>query len=386
MSLFDGRIQESIVNLTIGAPGQDILEKAYEIFKDASKSDDLVGHFQYGAAQGSLRFRRQLANFLQKEYQDEHVEPENLLLTCGASQGLHLIITSLLKTGKVFVEDPTYFLATTIFAGDFGLDVIPADFQNTSKLEELVLKFKPENWIGEFWALFYIIPVFHNPTGKCMNMETQKSLVQIARQHGILIVCDDVYNLLWYETRPSRLLEIDKNCPNLLMNCSFSKMVAPGLRLGWIEASPLTIEKISSQSGLLDSGGAANSVISGIMANAMEKGLVSSHLNHLRIEYGIRMKDVSDYFVQNLPPNFKFEPPKGGYFIWIEGPENFDASQFSSKCKSEICVEVMPGEKASGNQKNPSEVCLRSFRISIAFYPRDTLMEAARKLCSFLKK
>lgn len=94
-----------------------------------------------------------------------------------------------------------------------------------------------------------------------------------------------------------------------------------------------------------------------------------------------RMRVTCDVLAENLPSEFTFERPQGGYFIWIEGPEGFKAQEF--KCKD---VVIMPGIKASGNRENPSDICARSFRISIAYYQSHELSGAVAKLCQALRE
>ena len=117
---------------------------------------------------------------------------------------------------------------------------------------------------GEYWGLLYLIPNFHNPTGRSLSPSLCQRVIEAAKAHGLLVLCDDVYNLLGYDqalTFP-RLVCYDPICPQILSNGSFSKILAPGVRVGWIEAAPDTIKGLSS-SGILNSGGAANHLMSG---------------------------------------------------------------------------------------------------------------------------
>ena len=212
LSAFD--VKEDIIDFSIGAPGPKLLEKARILISSANKTFDQLATagrkdfqqiFQYGPNCGSPVFINALASFLSSEYQD-FVCPESLILTAGATQGLHLIASTQLdkKNGVVFVENPTYFLALDILSKDLGFKIEPMHSADVDNLEALILKHKPANsdvdieGNQKFWGMVYIIPTFHNPTGTCMKQTEVNNLMNLAEKHGLLTVCDDVYNLLHY--------------------------------------------------------------------------------------------------------------------------------------------------------------------------------------------
>ena len=132
-----------------------------------------------------------------------------LIATSGATSGLSLVASILLdRQGTVFVENPTYFIASKILQGDHGLNVVPVDLNedgiDCDKLEQAVIKYRNESLEkkdGRFSCMFYTIPNFHNPTGVCYTDEVSKRLISIAEQNNMLVICDDVYNLLNYNDK-----------------------------------------------------------------------------------------------------------------------------------------------------------------------------------------
>ena len=399
-SLFTGRVDSSLINLTIGAPGQKILSTLPSLFLSASShrlSCNLGSLFQYGPEVGIRQYRVELAKFLSRRYSDKVLEDE-LVLTCGATNGLHLATSCLVKQGgTVFVEDPTYFIALSLLSGDMGLKVVPIRMKENGidldHLEEMVAieaTKNAEETSARFWGMIYTIPTFHNPTGVTLTSDTGNRLIQIARQAGILVFCDDVYNLLAYrELEVSRLKSLDdatdRGC--VISSGTFSKILAPGVRLGWLEA-PAHLVKLLVNSGVLLSGGSQNNYVSGIVTSLMELGLVDQQVDMCIKVYKERMDSAVGILEKSLPDGWTVQHPHGGYFLWVVGNRG-NLSSFCQWLEQEKGVVVLLGSKASpysymgetemGNTSN-------CFRISIAYYEVDKIVEGCRTLCEALKE
>ena len=213
---------------------------------------------QYGPEQGSLSFRTSLSAFLTRHY-GVTVPPEHLLITAGASHGLDLILSQLTTPGDtVFVEDPSYFLAFDVFK-DRRIRIVPiaTDEQglDIGDLERQLSRQRP--------AALYTIPAFHNPTGLTLPASRRQRLVQLARQHGFLIIADEVYHILGDKERmPLPMASYDAGC--VLSLGSFSKILGPGLRLGWIQCSPPRIDRLVTN-GVLASGGGVSPFVAAII-------------------------------------------------------------------------------------------------------------------------
>eukprot|EP00092_Neocalanus_flemingeri_P064389 GFUD01078139.1.p1 GENE.GFUD01078139.1~~GFUD01078139.1.p1 ORF type:complete len:436 (-),score=114.60 GFUD01078139.1:465-1772(-) len=403
-SLFTGRVDDSTINFSIGAPGPSILSSLPGLFLSASShrlSTNLGSLFQYGPEVGIRQYRIELARFLTRRYGDKVLEDE-LLLTCGATNGLHLTISSLVKQGgTVFVEDPTYFIALSLLSGDMGLRVVPIRMgengMDTEHLEEMVVKEAARNVGGvgsdgdRFWGLIYTIPTFHNPTGTTFSTKTGSRMVEIARQSGLLVFCDDVYNLLpYHQLDYSRLKSLDTSGPgsgSVISNGTFSKILAPGVRLGWLEAPTHLVERLT-QSGVLQSGGSQNNYVSGIVTSLLELGLVDQHLDNCIKVYKERMDAAVGLLEEGLPQGWRVKHPHGGYFLWLVG-DHGDLGEFCQWMEKEKGIVVLLGSKASpftymgevvgGNMGN-------CFRICIAFYDLDKIVDGCKVLCTAVKE
>ncbi|XP_013405100.1 uncharacterized protein YER152C, partial [Lingula anatina] len=360
-----GFVNEEIVALNMGAPGeaalvdsQEMLAKATEKKLAAPSSRYL---FQYGPRVGGDDYREELAKFLSHNYQDS-LDREDLVLTAGATHGLSLVTTLFFQPGDtIFVEDPTYFIAINMLREDYGMNIIsvPTDEKGTNVEEfEKILKTEKEKHrhtreLGPkrlFWSMLYLIPTYNNPTGRVMAPDRCMSLIKLARKHDLLLMCDDVYNLLTYdpaEPPPQRLLAYDKKTDpdfqgHVISNGTFSKIFAPGVRVGWIEASP-RIVNLLKESHTLQSGGGVNHCMAGILAGAMETGMMSHHLEMLKMKYAKNMKQVCKTLKDKLPKGVEFSEPKGGYFIWLTLPESVNCEELVELCKRKYRLDFMPG-------------------------------------------
>lgn len=388
-----------IIPLSMGAPGPSAMKGCSELLMEATRitlSDKAEEQFtfQYGPCKGDPGFREQLAKFLSQEYGDI-VDCDDVMVTAGATQGLHLISTVMFdKTTPVFMEDPSYFIALKMLKEDFGMNIIPIPTDNegidVTILEEQFKKQRPttiEGLKSPFWAYVYTIPTFNNPKGHCMSPERCKALVSLARKYDVMLLAEDVYNLLHYsgdKHPPPRLLTYDSQSDadykgHVLSNCTFSKLLGPGLRLGWIEAPP-RIMKCLEKSNTAWSGGAFNHYTSKLMATALKEEFMTEHLNKLRQEYKERMELVHNELKKHLPEGVTYNFPGGGFFIWLELPERIDSAELLKYALEKHQVNFIFGQSTSptGSYKNCA-------RLSISFCDKDKLQEGVKRFCNALK-
>lgn len=233
--------------------GPDLLETCCQLFKDATverldyERANNSFLFQYGPACGQQDFRDALAAFLSTNYQSP-VSADNLILTAGASHGLHLILTLLLHPNAlIIVDEVTYMIALKSMFNFPAFKVVACpleeDGPDMKAFEEILVKHdikSPSQ--SRFHCMYYTIPVNHNPTGMSFSKAKCKTLVEWSRKYNFIISCDDVYNLLDYagDKSPQRLFALDNPIDEaykgtVISNGSFSKILSPGVRVGWIE-------------------------------------------------------------------------------------------------------------------------------------------------------
>jgi len=223
---FDGAQPPGFINFGVGQPSADLLP--VELVREASASflsEAEPLELNYGVVSGDERFLISLATYLREEYRAP-ADPDTLFVTGGISQGLDLVATTFSRWGDtVLVEEPTYFLAFQIFR-DHGLKVVgvPTDESGmqAETLEALVKEHDP--------PFIYTIPSYHNPGGHCMSAEGRTNLLELSRQHGFLIVADEVYQLLHYFGEPPPAFGTMIEAGTVLSLGSFSKILAGGPR------------------------------------------------------------------------------------------------------------------------------------------------------------
>ncbi|XP_055909514.1 2-aminoadipate transaminase [Eupeodes corollae] len=388
---------QNVINLGVGAPGPDILVNCCEIFEKATihrMKKETVNQgmlFQYGPPVGLPEVRSGIANFLTEAYKSE-VKSEDIIVTTGATQGMHIILSTLIDlNGYIFVDEVTYMVALETFQQFNTLKIIPVKLNSDGvDIDELRAGLKKNHFKSEsksYWGLYYAIPTYHNPTGIIFSKDILEKLISLAREFDILVACDDVYNTLYYGNNDAqkRLYAYDNLNDedfkgNVISNGSFSKIIGPGLRFGWLEAPP-RCKIILESSGIFNSGGCLNNFTSGIMASLFELKLAQSHAKMVKDLYQERMLATCEILNNHLPKSCKFIEPQGGYFIWIKLPEHVDANDFLRVCLENNKIFFIPGNRFSFD--NSFKNC---FRISIAFHKKEVMIRAMMQICDELKK
>ncbi|MFQ3663622.1 MAG: PLP-dependent aminotransferase family protein [Chloroflexaceae bacterium] len=285
--------------------------------------DHGVEALAYGAEQGPGRLIAQLQARLKRL---EGVAPpaDQVMITGGVSQALALLCTLLSRPGDVvLVEAPTYHLALRIFH-DHGLRLVavPGDARgmHVETAGALVQMLRAHN---ERVAFLYLVPNFSNPTGGTLAPERRQALVAMAARECLTVIEDDAYGELWHETPPPPpLYHLAPGGPIIRLG-TFSKLLAPGLRLGWMLAAPDLVRRCCG-SGMLDSGGGVNHFTATIVATLLEQGRLEAHVARLREGLRARRDALLAALALHLPTGCTWNPVLGGYFVWVRLPPGLD--------------------------------------------------------------
>ena len=392
---------EKTYSLRTGAPSTRLRQKCADLVQKATlslhKLDQCPNAFMYGADPGAVLFRKETAKFLTEQYANT-VNHEDLWLNAGASQGLAFIGSFLFQPGDVvFAEEPAYYIGLKASRDDLGMKVIgvPSDKDGivVDELERLMMehssKLRPPTDKKPYSALLYCVPTFNNPTGSCLPAERCKKVIELIRKHNVLAFCDDVYNLLSFtddKPPPQRLFAFDNKSNadysgNVISNGSFSKFLAPGLRLGWMEV-PEHVRHLLERCAYASSGGSFNHYISCIIAVALQDGLVNDHLLMVRKVFKSQLNALCDSLDKFIPGQFSYQRPKGGYFVWVTLPSEVDCDKLLDICRKKYHVEFNNGTRfaaSSGKFKN----CMR---LSFAFNECDVIEHCVKQIGLALKE
>jgi len=366
---FDGAPPTGMINFGIGQPSADLLpveliHEASEAFFREARPNDL----NYGNLPGAQRFLESLAGYLSAGY-GVTADAETLFVTGGASQALDLVSTVFAKPGDtIFVEEPSFFLAFQIFR-DHGLNVvgIPVD-EDGLQLEPLqreLARHKP--------AFVYTIPSYHNPGGQSLSAERRKTLVELSQQHGFLIVADEVYQLLSYFDEPPPALGTMIESDTVISLGSFSKILAPGLRLGWIQTGAVLRQRLTA-TGFLNSGGCINHYVSHIVRRAIDLGLLEEHVVSLRRAYRSRVEAMDVALREHFSGIARWFRPGGGYFFWVELSPTVDTAPLKQRA-----VSVESGFQP-GNLFSSTGSLHNYLRLSFAHYGEEDILEGMARL------
>lgn len=328
---------------------------------------------QYAQTEGWLPLRKQIAERMKAKNQID-ANPDDIILTAGSQMGLDFCGKIFLNPGDVVIlESPSYLGAINAFnAYQPKFIEIPTD-ENGMIMEELdrVLT-ETENV-----KLIYVIPDFQNPSGRTWPLERRKKFMEIIAKHGIPAIEDNPYGDLRFkgEFQPA-LKSMDPENLIIYMG-TFSKILAPGYRIGWINASPEIIEKTNlvAQAAVLQMATPSMLVIS----KYLEMFDIDEHVEKIRAVYKHRCELMIDTMRKTFPPEAKFTDPDGGLFTWVELPSYVNTRELATKALANN-VAFVPGSGFFPNGGNNS--CMR---LNYSCMPDDKIVEGINRLAKVIK-
>ena len=328
---------------------------------DQALAENPGAALQYGATEGFEPLREQLGAFMAGK--GAKVAANELIVTTGSQQALDLIGKTMISPGdKVIVEGPT-FLATIQCFRLYGAELVSApvdaDGVNTDELEKLMVRHKPK--------FVYLIPTFGNPSGALLSLERRKKVLALAVKYNTLIVEDDPYGELYFgEPPPPSLLALSSGVPgsrDLLAHCgSLSKVLSPGLRVGWMIAQPELLAKATMCKQFSDAH--TSTFAQATAAQYLKAGRMPATLDKVRRVYGERARAMGDALKRELGDAVEFTQPQGGLFFWArltgKDGKNTDAGDFARRA-IEHGVAFVPGAPFYAAEPDMS-----AFRLSFA--------------------
>lgn len=329
---------------------------------------------QYGPTEGYTPLREWVAQDLSTE--DVNIDVNEVLIVSGSQQALDMLGKLFIDVGsKVLVESPTYLGALQSFS-IFEPEYVAMDTDDGGLIPAEVSTAKAAGA-----RFLYALPNFQNPTGRTMSEARRQELVERCATAGIPIIEDDPYGELRYKGTPQpSLLHLGRKAGATVVRLgSFSKVLAPGLRLGYIVAPAAIIDKLVQIKQATDLH--SPSVTQMAVYEAVKGGFLQQHLPTVRDLYKQQCQYMLDAMAQHFPDNVKWTRPEGGMFLWVTLPEHMDSQELLHKA-IERNVAFVPGEPfyAAGEPKR------NTFRLSFVTVSEDRIREGIAILGQLIRE
>lgn len=330
---------------------------------------------QYGTTEGYLPLREKIAARMKKAFQVD-CTPEEIVITSGSQQGLSLLAQIFLnKDDVILVESPTYLGAINAFKlCDPKFVEVPTDEKGIipEELEKILAEY------GDRVRLMYVIPEFQNPTGITWPMERRKAFMDIVNKYDFPIIEDDPYGELRYDGDVVPSLKSMDTKGNIIFLGSFSKIFMPGLRVAWMVADPVIIDKVVKLKQAVDL--QSSSFAQRQASYFIDMFDLDAHVEKIKALYGKRRTLMYDSMKEYFPEGVTFTYPEGGLFTWVTLPENMDAKEIMPKVL-EKNVAYVPGGPFYPNGGNANH-----FRLNYSNMPEDRIVEGIKRLGAVLKE
>jgi 2-aminoadipate transaminase len=358
----------ALISFARGAPAPECLPVAElaECARAALERDGVTA-LSYGPGGGYAPLREWLAG-------RHRVEPERVLLTNGGMQGVVFLARHLLRDGgRVLVEGPSYDRPLRVLA-ELGADVeaLPMDEEGLEldALEEALAR-------GPAPAFLYTIPTFQNPSGRTLSEGRRRGLVELARRHELLVLEDDPYGLVRFEgSSPPTLHELAAG-EGVVYGSSFSKTVAPGLRVGYFVLP-------SGLAEALEEVAVANTITPVLLSQAVvwefvRSGRFEPNLERVRGLLRARRDAMLEALERELPSGARWSRPEGGYFLWLELAGDVDAGELAEQAAAVEVALVRGSDFFPGGEGGRS-----SARLAFSYASPDEIGEGIARLASLL--
>lgn len=427
------------VDLFSGWPNPSLLpplqldNAAHIVLNDRDIAADSL---KYAPDEGYLPLREEIAKSLTKFYAPrDPVTFDRICISGGASQNLACVLqvfTDPVYTRNIWMVAPTYFLACRIFddsgfsgrmrgvpEDDSGIDIeylkkhIELSEKAAIKQGNDAPRMKTQYpWRRTYKHIIYAVPTFANPSGRLMSQQRREQLVRVAREYDALIVTDDVYDLLQWSADPlqtdalaetaalPRIVDVDRYLDggpasewgNALSSGSFSKIVAPGCRTGWAEATPKMAWALS-QTGSSRSGGAPSALVASMLHQMMAAGKFEQHLSDvLRPAYQKRYNELVRAIKDELIPlGVTLPQPNkdvaGGYFVWLQLPDSLDGNTITKEAMEKESLQIISGSKfrVAGDEDRDEMQFNHNIRLSFSYEEFGKLREGVTRLARIIK-
>lgn len=345
---------------------------------------------QYGATEGLAELREQLEAFMAR--QGLHVGREELVVTSASQQSLDLVGKIFLDRGDTVVsENPSYLGALNAFK-PYGARFLPIEMDEQGmKTAELARELKElrttagtgEEYYQNMPKFIYTVPDFQNPTGVTMSLARRRELLEVAEEFDLPVVEDAPYRWLRYAGEDLPLLgALERPSPGsgrrVIGLYTFSKILSPGLRLGWVTADPAVIDKFVQAKQAVDL--CTSTLAQAIAAELLKSGEMERGIARNRRVYGRKAEVMLEALGREMPrlPGLCWTEPQGGMFVWLMLPPSMDTDQmFKQALEADVAYVVGSSFYPNGGRHN-------AMRLNFSFPSEEEIREGIRRLAGFI--
>ncbi|KNH22998.1 aminotransferase [Arthrobacter sp. ZBG10] len=376
--VFDISLREGLVSLAGGSPYLQSLPLD-RLAATAARiiAEEGLTALQYGAGQGTAELRAQICEVMAAEGITD-ARPENVVVTAGSQSAQDVATKVFCDPGDVvLVEDPTYVGALNTFeAYQVQVETVPMD-EHGLVPDLLEARIAALQLAGRTIKFLYTIPNFNNPSGITLAAERRQQIVDICRKANILVLEDNPYGLLRFDGRPLAPLRA-ANPDDVIYMGSFSKIFAPGLRIGWALV-PAHLQRryyLAAESVTLCPPALNQMLVSAYLRDYDWKGQIETY----RGLYAERCRAMIEALEEHLPAGATWTSPDGGFFVWVTLPAGIDTYPLLYKA-IEAGVVFIPGAAFT-----PSDEPSNKLRLAFSAVPPDAIAEGVRRLAPVLQE
>ncbi len=333
---------------------------------------------QYGPTEGLSELRDLIATYLVQK--DIPTNRNNILITSGSQQGLDLVAKLFINPGDVvFVESPAYVGGLNAFH-NYEAKLVGVEIDQHGMVpESLLSKIEKVQKLGLIPKLIYIVPCYQNPTGVTLTLERRQEIINLAKKYNIIIIEDNPYGELYYNNPPPKAIKTLDSDYHVIYLGSFSKILLPGIRVGFLVAH----QEIISQLAIAKQG---TDLCSGSIGQVfalewLKKFSLEKHLTDIRVYYKKKKEICLAACEEFLPPNVEYTKPEGGFFIWLTLPKDVDARKLLPISIKEAKVAYVPGGGFFVDQRGENYI-----RLAFSQVEEGTLVEGMRRLGKILEQ
>ncbi|MCL4473835.1 MAG: PLP-dependent aminotransferase family protein [Actinobacteria bacterium] len=333
---------------------------------------------QYGPTEGFQETKENIVKVMAEE--NTVADPDDIIVTTGGQQGIDLATRILVDPGDIIIaEAPTYPGAIPSFCS-FEAEVIQVPLDDDGmRTDLLTVEIERLKKAGRRPKFIYLIPNFHNPAGVCLSLERRLEIVALAKKHGLIILEDNPYGQLRFEGEPLPSLYSLDDSKNVIYVSTFSKIISPGIRLGWMVAPPALLAKFNmgKQAADLCPSTLAQMIVNQYFQDFRWQDYVEEVIKVYRSRRDAMLAALEEYF----PEEASWTHPQGGFYIWATLPEYLNTTDLLALAIEEQKVAFVPGAGAWVDGTGTHHM-----RLSFSAVPEDRIEEGIKRIAKVIRE